>query len=242
MDDSFHSFERSIDEWHFWYAVRREILAQYLDRVKLPASHPRLLDLGCGTGGSSLVLARYGEVVGLDRSMTPFKLSMDRPYAHRVLADIERLPFADGSFDAVAALDVLEHLDDDIAGAKEVYRVLKPGGAAVVFVPAFQILWGRNDVVSHHRRRYRKDTLRKTLEAAGFTVEHLGYFNLLLFAPTLAVRLLERVFPAVSHRIEYQQSPTRTNALLTALFRLELPLLRHHPLPLGTSVCCLARR
>ena len=241
MDQSFHPYQRAIEDWHFWYAVRREILELMLAELRLPAG-ARLLDIGCGTGGSAQVLARHGEATGLDRELRSFRLSMDRPYTHRVVSGAETLPFADASFDAVVALDVIEHLDDDLGAAREIRRILKPGGAAVIFVPAFAILWGHNDVISHHRRRYTRKTLQAVLTAAGFELTHLGYFNLLLFLPMLGVRLLERVLPKVTSRIEYEQKPTRLNALLTRIFRLELGLLRRTTLPLGTSVCCLAHK
>ena len=92
---------------------------------------------------------------------------MDRPYTHRVVASAaEPLPFADGSFDVVCALDILEHLDDDAAAARELERVCKPGGHVIAFVPAFQLLWGYNDEYSHHKRRYVKAELSSLLARA----------------------------------------------------------------------------
>ena len=103
------------------------------------------------------MLHRYGDPIAFDRAEGAFALAPERPYAHRVVGAADRpLPFSDGAFDAAVALDVLEHLDDDRAAAAELGRVVRPGGFLVVFVPAFQILWGYNDEYSHHRRRYRQ--------------------------------------------------------------------------------------
>jgi SAM-dependent methyltransferase len=240
MDERFHPFQKKVEDWHWWYRTRRDILDALLDRVPLDREQALLLDVGCGTGGGSLVLSRHGRAVGLDLAQSSFAAAPERPYTHRVVGSAEVIPFRDQTFDVVAALDVLEHLDDDVAGAQEIHRVLKPGGVAVIFVPAFQILWGYNDEFSHHRRRYTTATLRRTLETAGFRVENLGYFNMVLFLPLLAARLAERVAPERMKKIEYQESPTLMNEVLARLFKLELPLLRRRPLPVGTSAFCLA--
>ncbi len=242
MDEAFHPFERAVEDWHWWYSVRRDILDQFLARLPLDPARAELLDVGCGTGGSSLVMSRYGRVTGLDCSINSFRLSMDRPYAHRVVARAEVLPFRDGAFDAVAALDVLEHLDDDVAGARELGRVLKPGGSVVIFVPAFQFLWGYNDEFSHHRRRYTRPQLVRVLEEAGLTVDDSGYFNLLLFLPMLTARLAERVSKDAVAKVEYNKQPSLLNSALLRIFRMELPLLRRAGLPLGASVFAVARR
>src|SRR5262249_27819455 len=126
MDATFHAFEKEVEDWHWWYRVRRDILDQLLARLALDPARARILHGGCGTGGAAPTLARHGRAVGLDRAPDSFALAMDRPYTHRVVASAGApLPFADGSFDVVCALDILEHLDDDAAAARELYRVCR---------------------------------------------------------------------------------------------------------------------
>jgi SAM-dependent methyltransferase len=241
MDERFHDFEREVEDFHWWYRVRREILDQQLARLALPPG-ARLLDVGCGTGGASLVLSRYGDAVALDRAPESFRLSMDRPYRHRVVGSASApLPFADGSFDVVCALDILEHLDDDLACARELRRVCKPNGVVIAYVPALDILWGYNDDYSHHRRRYTRDQLSRVLEEAGLDVEQSGYFNMILFLPTLLARVAQRRFKQLD-QMEHSTRPHPLHPLLAALFRLELPILKRAPLPVGTSAFALARR
>ena len=247
MDERFHGFQVSVEEWHWWYSVRRDILDQKLAPLPIAPGpgrdRPRLLDLGCGTGGASLVLHRYGDAVAFDRAEGAFALAPDRPYKHRVIGAADRgLPFSDGAFDAAVALDVLEHLDDDAAAVRELGRVVRPGGFLITFVPAFELLWGYNDEYSHHRRRYRKDQLADVIASGPFRVREAGYFNLALFLPTLAARLLQRVLPGQTSGMEHQGSPGLMNDLLTLAFRAELPLLRRRPLPIGTSAYCIAER
>jgi SAM-dependent methyltransferase len=243
VDERFHAYQRRVEDWHWWYRVRRDILADQVARLRLDPARARILDVGCGTGGASLVLSRFGRVTALDDARASFTAAMDRPYAHRVVARFgEPLPFADGAFDVVCALDVIEHIDDDRAGARELYRVCKPGGAAIVFVPAFQFLWGYNDDFSHHRRRYTRAGLKRCLSEVGFAVEEAGYFDLSLFLPTLAARMLQRLMPRATSGMEHAGKPGALNDALTGIFRLELPLLRRAPLPVGTSSYAVARR
>ena len=170
MDASFHAFEKEVEDWHWWYRVRRDILDRQLARLRLDPARARILDVGCGTGGASLTLAQHGRAVALDRSAGSFAMAMDRPYTHRVVASAAApLPFADGSFDVVCALDILEHLDDDAAAARELGRVCKPGGHVIAYVPAYSILWGYNDEYSHHKRRYVKSELSSLLARAHST-------------------------------------------------------------------------
>jgi SAM-dependent methyltransferase len=243
MDASFHAFQKQVEDWHWWYRVRRDILDQQLARLGLDRARALLLDVGCGTGGAALTLAKHGRAVALDRSPDSFALSMDRPYRHRVVASAgAALPFADASFDVVCALDILEHLEDDAAAARELARVCKPGGTVIAFVPAFNFLWGYNDDYSHHQRRYLKTELSFLLRNAGLKVEEAGYFNAVLFAPTLAARLLQRLLPQATANMEHSTKPAPWNDLLARLFRLELPILRRTPLPFGTSAFVVARR
>jgi SAM-dependent methyltransferase len=242
MDASFHAFQKEVEDWHWWYRVRRDILDQQLARLGLDRARALLLDVGCGTGGAALTLAQHGRAVALDRSPDSFRLAMDRPYRHRVVASAGApLPFADATFDVVCALDILEHLDDDAAAARELVRVCKPGGTIIAFVPAFSFLWGYNDDYSHHKRRYVKAELASLLESAGARVEEAGYFNALLFAPTLAARLLQRLAPRATANMEHSTRPAPWNGWLARIFRLELPILRRAPLPFGTSAFVVAR-
>lgn len=155
--------------------------------------------------------------------------------------EAEALPFEDSSFDLVTGLDVVEHLDDDLAGLKEMRRVLRPGGHALVFVPAFMFLWGVQDDISHHRRRYTLDQLKRVMLQSGFRVERASYVNISFFAPILLGRLLMR---ALRIRPESENNITIgfLNGLLGKLFGSESLALRYLNFPFGVSIICVARR
>ena len=154
---------------------------------------PRILDVGCGTGANLLMLSKYGDAEGVDVSEDALAFCRERGLENVKLGAAEELPYDDGTFDLVTALDVVEHLDDDLAGLREMRRVLRPGGRVLLFVPTFMFLWGLQDDVSNHRRRYRLPELRRVLEQAGFEIERTTYANITFFLPILVMRKLMRV-------------------------------------------------
>lgn len=243
VDRTTYQIEAQLERHHWWFQGRRRILDRLLAALDPPLPPgARVLDVGCGTGANGPVLAaRSAFAVGLDASPIPLGLG-ERSHGARVRADAGALPFADASFDLVVALDVLEHLDDDAGGARELRRVLRPGAPAVIFVPALQLLWGLQDDVSHHRRRYHKTQLREVVAAAGLQIQRLTFFNSILFPPILAARLLMRLRPSRTLASENQIGGPFTNAVLRTVFGAEATLLDRFDFPIGVSLACLARR
>ncbi|HMX30260.1 MAG TPA: class I SAM-dependent methyltransferase, partial [Blastocatellia bacterium] len=160
-----------VEDDHWWFVGRRAVVfAQIEDALGTQASQLagfQSLDIGCGTGATMDHLRKYGEVQGIDLAMIPLSFSRRRGHLRTMCASATELPFADESFDLVTALDVIEHLEDDVKGLSEIRRVLKPGAPAVIYVPAFQALWGPNDDQSGHKRRYRLPQLQSAAERAG---------------------------------------------------------------------------
>ncbi len=137
--------------------------------------------------------------------------------------------------------DVIEHLDDDVAGLREMRRVLRPGGRVMVIVPAFMWLWGVQDDVSHHRRRYRLPELRQAVERAGFDIERASYANITFFVPTLLGRVFMRLTglrPASESNINIAV----LNGVLGRIFGAESWWLQRMNFPFGVSIVCVARR
>jgi SAM-dependent methyltransferase len=220
-----------IEDSHFWFAGRRALVQRLLDRhVDRPAK--AALDVGCGTGSFLPVLARYADrVVGLD------PLSGDREGI--VTGEAERLPFGEASFDLAVALDLLEHVDD-WAAVGELARVLRPGGWAIVTVPAFPGLWSERDELAAHRRRYRRAALVDLIESAGFVVAETAYYQFLLFPLVFLSRAVGRVRPRTTELEE--QPPPRVNRLLRGLSELEVRLGTWVPWPWGSTLAIAARR
>ncbi|MDQ6787087.1 MAG: class I SAM-dependent methyltransferase, partial [Acidobacteriota bacterium] len=186
MQQHTYAIMNRVEDSHWWYVGRREILESFLQQIvqtiRNPQSAIRILDVGCGTGGNLEMLGKFGAAEGVDVSDDALEFCRSKGLTvHKGLA--ESLPFADESFDVVTALDVVEHLDDDIAGLEEMRRVLKAGGRTLIFVPAFMWLWGVQDDVSNHRISYTKKQITGRLEKAGFEIERATYANWTFFAP-----------------------------------------------------------
>src|ERR1700730_8400269 len=112
-------------------------------------------------------LASYGKAKGIDVDEEAVGYCRKRGLLDVYQGGAESLPFEDGSFDLVTALDVLEHLDDDALALREIGRVLRPGGCLLMSVPAHKFMWGDQDEVNLHRRRYVAPEVRDRLTATG---------------------------------------------------------------------------
>jgi SAM-dependent methyltransferase len=177
---------------HWWYRGRRAIVGDAVRRLLPEPARPRSLDAGCGGGRMLADLAQIGEATGLEPSPVSRARALERRCADVVDGSLEQLPFSDSTFDLALALDVLEHLDDDRRALAEMRRVVRPGGGAVVTVPAHPWLWSAHDDLNHHRRRYRRDELEGRAADAGWSIAKRTHFNLLLLPLVLAGRRLVR--------------------------------------------------
>jgi len=252
MQQHTYAIMRRVEETHWWFAGRRRIIESFLERLcsktNLESSGDgrqsaplKILDVGCGTGANLEMLAQFGKAEGVDVSGEALSFCRARGLENVKQGEAEALPYENSSFDLVTGLDVVEHLDDDLAGLKEMRRVLRPGGHALVFVPAFMFLWGVQDDISHHRRRYTLDQLKRTVRQAGFRVERASYANISFFTPILIGRLLMR---GLRLRPESENNITIgfLNGVLGKLFGAESLALRYLNFPFGVSIICVARK
>jgi SAM-dependent methyltransferase len=232
-----------IEQSHWWYTGRRKILASFLEDIcrRVTDRRPRILDVGCGTGANLLMLSEYGDAEGVDVSEDALAFCRERGLEKVKLGAAEKLPYDDGTFDLVTALDVVEHLDDDLAGLREMRRVLRPGGRVLLFVPTFMFLWGLQDDVSNHRRRYRLPELRRVLEQAGFEVERTTYANIMFFLPILTMRKLMRL-TGIKAESENNINVSALNGVLGRVLGAESVVLKYANIPFGVSGLCVARK
>jgi SAM-dependent methyltransferase len=228
---------------HWWFRGRRRVLVDML-RGSTDAGQgmPRILDLGCGTGGNTSAFASVGSVVGLEPDAAAIRLAHARGRAQYCRGHGAQLPFRSGIFDAVVASDVLEHIEDDVAAVAEIARVLRPGGTVIISVPAHQWLFSEHDAALHHFRRYSKARLRNVLESGGLRIRRLSYWNAVLFPAICFRRLVGRRRSANAPRSDMTSAPWLINEALAALLAGEAAVFRHAPLPWGVSLIALAER
>ncbi len=229
-----------VENEHWWFAARKEILLRYLDaRLPLPDT-ARVLDVGCGTGTILESFSGRYRAFGTDVAPQAIGFCRDRGLTELHLGTLDSYPPSE-PFDLLTLLDMLEHVEDDRGLLRAGHRLLRDGGHMLIAVPAFPSLWSRHDEILHHKRRYTRTALRRVVEDAGFTVVHLTFFNFFLFPVAWAKRAAARA--TGSARADDLEIPPRfINAGLREIFRLERGILPHASLPIGLSLLCLARK
>ena len=223
------------DATHWWYRARRDVLAALIKRkIDLPPM-ARILEIGCGTGHNLAMLSAFGDVDAIeidDHSRAIAAQRLGRDVGASPLPELSGV--ADQSYDMVAILDVLEHVEDDRAALKAIAQRLHPGGTILITVPQYPWMWSGHDVANHHFRRYTKATLRAVIADAGLRLTMLQSFNSLLFPLAAADRIVARVTGRTGS--DDALPPAPVNALFEKIFGLERYLVGRVPMPPGVSL------
>jgi len=241
VDPNYASGYGDYQKWHWWFQGREQVLRKLLHTHLSVRRSRRIASLGCGPGEGLTWLLEFagpaGKVFGCD--VHPSQgCGSD---VEIVGGTLESLPFASAIFDVVLLLDVLEHLDDDISALTEAARVLKPDGVLLVTVPAMESLWGGQDLVSHHRRRYSLRDLRELFRRSRLPRAKISYFNTILFPPVAAVRWTRALLGRANRpRTDFEDNhPGFMNNVLAAVFGFERYLVGRVPMPFGVSLLAL---
>ena len=231
---------------HPWYKARASLALTLLrsSGVRPPA---RVLDAGCGWGFNLDALEAAGyRVVGLDVSRRTLE-QLDRPSRTLVEADLTQpLPDSVEPFDAVLALDVIEHLDDDRAAVARLARLTRPGGTTLVSVPALPELYSEFDSVQGHRRRYTREVLRGVLEGVGLEVERVLWWGTLMLPMVRRQRSQSKALEGDSTVDTYRRymtlPPWPAPVLMRAVFAVDTALTVRELSRKGTSLFAVCRR
>jgi len=241
MERNEYQANYELDNTYWWFVARRELISDILDEIAADHKFLLLLDAGCGTGTNSLVFSRYGQVIAFDLSEHALHFSSMNGVENLCRGTMTALPFKDETFDVIVALDVIEHVDDDLAALREYRRTLKKDGRIIITVPAHRFLWSEHDEALHHRRRYSGFELRNKLLASGFNIRRFSSFIFFLFLPIVLLRLWNGIFKkSISNKVKYIILPQTVNQALIWLMRVERFLLRWINIPLGVSLVAIA--
>jgi SAM-dependent methyltransferase len=242
MDECLYGVYHQVEDTWWWSEGRRALVTGLWRKYRNTKERPRILEIGCGTGGLLKELSGWSVAYGLDISPEAAKFCLERDLDRVSLGDITSLPFKDKQFDAVVCVDVLEHVDDDGQALREVRRICKPGGRLIATVPAFQFLWSRRDVQLHHKRRYTLGQFKRRVRGEGFKILKASYVNFPLFVPLLVMVKLGMLRKGASLKVDYALVPGPINRLLSMIFRMESQLVTSTDIPLGTSIACVAAK
>jgi SAM-dependent methyltransferase len=242
MDRNYELKTHAVEDRHWWYRGRRRVLESVYDGLAL-APGARILDAGCGSGRNMVELARRGSVSGVELSETSARLARERHAGEVVSGSLLEMPFAEASFDMAVSLDVIEHLDDDLAALRELRRVIVPGGPLLITVPAYQWLWSGHDEINHHHRRYTRRSLQAVAERAGWRQVRTTYFNSLLLPVAIVLRVLDRFNRrATQSSLDLWVPPAPVNLALEQPLALEAAVIAHGGrIPAGLSLLAVFR-
>ena len=236
-----YDVESEVESFHWWFAVRRKLLKSILSSLKYQ-KNSITLDIGCGTGSNLRELVSAGLYpIGLDQSIYALTLVKGKGDYPLLVGDLNKLPLKTKSVGLIIAMDIFEHLQEDMVGIHESYRVLGEGGILIVTVPAFKFLWGIQDIVTGHKRRYSRREIMNKLKAAGFDILKSSYFNFFLFIPILIARRMIQLI-GLKIRSENEVNSPLLNYIFKAVFSLEPYLLKYFSFPIGVSILCIGRK
>lgn len=231
-----------LEKQHWFFRVRRKILCYFIEKHTRPSS--RIFDFGCGSGYLVGELQKMGyDAHGSDFEKEAIDYGVSSGIKNLAVSSGNKLEYPDVSFDLVTSLDVLEHVKDEKPVVAELARILKPGGKMIITVPAYQWLWGVQDEVSHHFRRYSVKSLTNVFEDfSELKVVRKTYFNTFLFPAIASVRLFSKWFNIKNRESDFDINNRFMSILFYSIFNIESYLLKFMNFPFGVSALVILEK
>lgn len=231
----------------FWWHRGKLFLVQNLLKLLHPTNTEKLniLEIGCGSGEITSYLSKNNNVMGIDIYHDALEYCREKGLTNLLEGDINQLDISKyyGTFDIILALDVLEHIQDDVETMHRAYKMLKPGGYFLVNVPAHKFLWSEHDEALHHKRRYHSLEITQKLKDSGFEIVKKSYFVTTAFFPILFIRTWNTLFKKSAYpQTSYVPLPNYLNAFATKIMETEAKLLCKFSLPIGTTLTVVAKK
>ena len=242
MEKSYYKDYFILEKEHWLFKIRRKIFFYFIKKY-LP-SGSKILDFGCGSGYLVGELQKIGyDAYGIDFEKEAIDYGVNSGIRNLVLGNGQKTEHSDKSFDMIVAFDVLEHIEDEKPIIGELLRILRPGGKLMITVPAYQWLWGVQDDVSHHFRRYTAGSLVNVFKNfLELKIVRKTYFNTLLFPPIAVIRLFSKWFDVKNRKSDFDIKTGFLDVIFYHIFNLEYYFLMHISLPFGVSLLLILEK
>ncbi|MDA8716502.1 class I SAM-dependent methyltransferase [Alphaproteobacteria bacterium] len=242
MEQQVYEYEAQVEATHWWFVCRREFFSAKIKELNL-SKHSKVLDVGTSTGTNLRMLDDLGftNSVGVEMNEVAINFAAEKGFTNIKLGDACDLPFDDNTFDLVLATDVLEHIENDNDALTEIHRVMKRNGVFLSTVPAFKKLWGLQDDISHHKRRYTRFELEQKVGAASLNIIQMHYFNFILLIPIWIAR---RLISLLSIRVQSENEINNkvVNKILYWVFHFDCHVAGKINPPFGVSIFTLCKK
>lgn len=239
MENKIYEMYDNFDE-QFWYIqIRRDLLDKSIKNLN--SKKLTIADIGCGVGRHYNTLSKYGEVLCIDNNKNAVSACKKRGIKDVILADALNTKIKSESVDVACALDIIEHIENDLDFLNELYRILKPGGKLILTFPAFDFLWSVDDDMAHHKRRYTKKSFKILVNKTEFKINKLSYRYFFIAVPTIAMFFLQKIKKKKVNSLS--MSPNFLNKFLIKIGNLENSLItKGITLPFGVSMFAILEK
>ena len=232
----------NVEKQHWWFVSRRKIIDGVIKNIN-PGADSKIMDAGCGNGDNLEFLAKYGELIAVERDEKALARAQSRQFGKVVQGelpnhfpeDIER------ENDLIVLLDVLEHIENDHKSLEVLKNWAKERAKIVITVPAYQFLWTQHDEIHHHKRRYTAKGLKDVVERAGWKIQYISYFNSFLFPLALIDRLIKKIF-LVSEEEKLGMPNKWVNSIFKKIFGFETNFIGKYTFLFGLSIIAVAEK
>lgn len=243
MEKDFYKTYFEAEKDHWWFRVRRNIILSLIKKYKISKT-AKIFDFGCGSGYAVGYLQKLGyDASGSDVSSEAIEFGLSQGTRNLTAVQGSEIRPPEGGFDLILALDVIEHIEDDSEAIRGLKMALKPGGMAIITVPAYMWMWGVQDDVAHHFRRYTMSGLANTIKKSGdFKIIRKTYLNTFLFPPIAIVRGFSKCFNLRERESDFDINSRFLNKIFYFIFSLETYFLKFISFPFGVSLLLVLKK